>query len=53
MTSNLSAFVLSLTAGAIVILAIGIAVTWVSTNDPITRKSNTATLDPIIKNIKR
>jgi hypothetical protein len=37
MTSNLSSFVFSLIAGALVLTAIVAAVVWVSSNDPLTR----------------
>lgn len=37
MTSNLSSFVFSLIAGALVLVAIVAAVVWVSSNDPLTR----------------
>jgi hypothetical protein len=53
MTSSLSAFFFSLIAGAVVLVGIAVAVTWVSANDPITRKSNNKNIDPIINPIKR
>lgn len=53
MTSSLSAFFFSLVAGALVLVGIATAVTWVSANDPITRKSNNTSIDPIINPIKR
>lgn len=37
MTSTLSSFFFSLVAGAIVVLAIGIALIWVSSNDILSR----------------
>lgn len=37
MSSSLSAFVFSLVAGATVLIAIAVAVIWVSSNDPLTR----------------
>ncbi|MBF55120.1 MAG: Photosystem II reaction center X protein [Euryarchaeota archaeon] len=37
MTSTLSSFVFSLVAGAVVLVAIAVAVIWVSSNDPLTR----------------
>jgi hypothetical protein len=37
MTSTLSSFVFSLVAGATVLIAISVAVIWVSSNDPLTR----------------
>jgi hypothetical protein len=37
MTSTLSGFVLSIIAGASVLIAISGAVIWVSSNDPLTR----------------
>jgi|TARA_B110000503_G_scaffold127304_1_gene196886 hypothetical protein len=37
MTSTLSSFVFSLVAGASVLIAIAVAVIWVSSNDPLTR----------------
>jgi hypothetical protein len=37
MTSTLSSFVFSLVAGASVLIAIAVAVIWVSSNDPVTR----------------
>jgi hypothetical protein len=53
MTSSLSAFLFSLIAGSFVLIAIAIAVTWVSANDPINRKQNIKVIDPIINPIKR
>lgn len=37
MTSTLSSFVFSLVAGASVLIAIAVAVIWVSSNDPLSR----------------
>lgn len=37
MTSSLSSFVFSLVAGGTVLIAIAVAVIWVSSNDPLTR----------------
>jgi len=37
MTSTLSFFIFSLVAGALVLIAISVAVIWVSSNDPLTR----------------
>ena len=40
MTSTLSSFTFSLFAGAFVLVAIVVAVIWVSSNDPLTRVKN-------------
>ena len=37
MTSTLSSFVLSLIAGAVVVVGIGVALIWVSSNDQLSR----------------
>jgi hypothetical protein len=37
MTSTLSSFVLSLMAGAVIVVLIGVALIWVSSNDRLSR----------------